>query len=35
VGEVNDWVRLTDEKLQAWKDNLEKIKADPKAEIIN
>jgi hypothetical protein len=35
VGEVTDWVRLTDEQLKIWKENLAKIKADPKAEIIN
>lgn len=35
IGEVTDWVRLTDEQLQVWKENLAKLKADPKAEIIN
>lgn len=35
IGEVTDWVRLTDEQLQVWKENLARIKADPKAEIIN
>jgi hypothetical protein len=35
IGEVTYWVRLTDEQLKIWKENLAKIKADPKAEIIN
>jgi rifampin ADP-ribosylating transferase len=35
VGEVTDWVRLTDEELQKWHERLEKIKADPRGEIIN
>jgi Rifampin ADP-ribosyl transferase len=35
VGEVKDWVRQTPEELQKWRENLARIKADPKAEIIN
>ena len=35
VGEVTDWVRLTPEELQKWRENLAKLLADPKAEIIN
>ncbi|MEI8133626.1 MAG: NAD(+)--rifampin ADP-ribosyltransferase [bacterium] len=35
VGEVTDWVRLTPEELQMWREKLAKLKADPKAEIIN
>lgn len=35
VGEVTDWVRLTPEELQVWREKLEKLKTDPKAEIIN
>ena len=35
VGEVTDWVRLTPDELQKWRDRLAKINADPKAEIIN
>ena len=35
IGEVTEWVRLTDEQLKMWKENLAKLKADPNAEIIN
>lgn len=35
VGEVTDWVRLTPEELQQWRERLAAIKADPKGEIIN
>lgn len=35
IGEVTDWVRLTEDQLKVWKENLERIKADPNAEIIN
>lgn len=35
VGEVTDWVRLTPEELQQWRDRIAKINADPNAEIIN
>lgn len=35
AGEVADWVRLTPGELQKWRDNLAKLRADPKAEIIN
>lgn len=35
VGEVMDWVRLTPDELKQWRENLAKIKANPKAEIIN
>lgn len=35
IGEVTEWVRLTDEQLNKWKENLAKLKADPNAEIIN
>jgi len=35
IGEVTDWVRLTDEQLKKWQENLAKLKADPNAEIIN
>ncbi len=34
IGEVTDWVRLTPEQLQTWRENLAKLKAE-KAEIIN
>src|ERR1700730_5768206 len=35
VGELTEWVRLTPEELQTWRDKLAKIKADARAEIIN
>ncbi len=35
IGEVTDWVRLTDEQLKVWQENLAKLKANPNAEIIN
>jgi hypothetical protein len=35
VGEVSDWVRLTPEELQQWREKLANLKANPKAEIIN
>jgi rifampin ADP-ribosylating transferase len=35
VGEVTDWVRLTPEQRQQWRDRLAVINANPKAEIIN
>lgn len=35
VGELTDWVRPTPEELQIWRERLEMIKADSKAEIIN
>lgn len=35
VGEVTDWVRITAEELKTWREKLEKLKTDPKAEIIN
>jgi len=35
VGEVAEWTRLTPEALQAWRDRLAKLLADPRAEIIN
>ena len=35
IGEVTDWVRLTDEQLKKWQENLAKLKADPNAKIIN
>ena len=35
VGELTDWVRLTPEELQQWRDRIAKINADPNAEIIN
>ena len=35
IGEVTEWVRLTDEQLKKWKETLAKLKADPSAEIVN
>ncbi len=35
VGEVTDWVRLTPEERQIWREKLAILKADSKAEIIN
>ena len=35
IGEITEWVWLTDEQLEKWKENLAKLKADPNAEIIN
>ncbi|GAB3013320.1 NAD(+)--rifampin ADP-ribosyltransferase [Spirosoma pulveris] len=35
VGEVTDWVRLTPDELQTWRENIARINADPTAEIIN
>ncbi|WP_448700405.1 NAD(+)--rifampin ADP-ribosyltransferase [Mucilaginibacter sp. AW1-3] len=35
IGEVTDWVRLTPEELQTWREKLAKIRLDPEAKIIN
>lgn len=35
VGEATDWVRLTPEVLQKWRENIARINADPNAKIIN
>lgn len=35
VGEVADWVRITPEELQVWREKLAKLKADLNAKIIN
>ena len=35
IGEVTEWLRLTDEQLKTWQENLAKLKADPNAVIIN
>ena len=35
VGEVLDWVRLTPEELQTWRERIATIQADSKKEIIN
>lgn len=35
VGELTDWIRLTTEELQQWRERIAKINEDPNAEIIN
>lgn len=35
VGEVTDWIRLTDEELQSWRERIAKLRENPNAEIIN
>lgn len=35
VGEVTEWVRLTDEELQNWREKIAKLKENPDAKIIN
>jgi hypothetical protein len=35
VGELTDWVRITPEELQQWREKLAKLHADPTAKIIN
>jgi len=35
VGEVTDWIRLTDEELQNWRERIAKLRENPDAEIIN
>ena len=35
VGELTDWIRLTDDELQNWKERIARIKENPDAEIIN
>ncbi|MDH6251046.1 hypothetical protein M2347_000773 [Chryseobacterium sp. H1D6B] len=35
VGELTDWIKLTDEELQRWRENIVKIRENPNAEIIN
>jgi rifampin ADP-ribosylating transferase len=35
VGEITDWIKLTAEELQSWKERLAKIRENPDAEIIN
>ncbi|KQT16460.1 ribosomal subunit interface protein [Chryseobacterium sp. Leaf404] len=35
VGELTDWVRLSDEELQNWKEKIAKLRENPDAEIIN
>ncbi|MCU7615324.1 NAD(+)--rifampin ADP-ribosyltransferase [Chryseobacterium sp. GMJ5] len=35
VGEVKEWIRLTDEELQNWKERIAVMRENPDAEIIN
>jgi len=35
VGEVTDWIRLTDDELHNWKERIAKLRENPDAEIIN
>ena len=35
VGEVSNWVRLTPEELQVWREKIAALKTNPKGEIIN
>lgn len=35
IGEVTEWIRLTPEALQAWREKLKNIRVDSKAQIIN
>ncbi|MDO7853346.1 NAD(+)--rifampin ADP-ribosyltransferase [Hymenobacter convexus] len=35
VGEVTDWVRITPEELQLWRERLANLRADSNAKIIN
>jgi len=35
IGEVTDWVKLTPEELQQWKENIARLRADPDTEILN
>ncbi|WP_029295664.1 NAD(+)--rifampin ADP-ribosyltransferase [Chryseobacterium hispalense] len=35
VGEVTDWIRLTDDELKSWKERIAKLRENPDAEIIN
>jgi len=35
IGEVTEWVKLTPDELRTWQENLAKLRANPKAIIIN
>lgn len=35
VGEVTDWIRLTDEELKDWRERIARLRENPDAEIIN
>ncbi|MBM7421647.1 MULTISPECIES: NAD(+)--rifampin ADP-ribosyltransferase [Chryseobacterium] len=35
VGEVTEWIKLTDEELQNWRERIAKLRENPDAEIIN
>jgi len=35
VGEIKEWIKLSDEELQKWRDNIIRLKNNPDAKIIN
>jgi len=35
VGEIKEWIRLTDEELQNWRERIATLRKNPDAEIIN
>ncbi|UFH33643.1 NAD(+)--rifampin ADP-ribosyltransferase [Chryseobacterium sp. C-71] len=35
VGEVTEWIKLTDEEIQNWKERIVNLRENPDAEIIN
>jgi hypothetical protein len=35
VGELTDWIKLTEEERQRWRENIVRLREDPNAEIIN
>jgi hypothetical protein len=35
VGEITDWIRITPEELQVWREKLANLRADSNAKIIN
>lgn len=35
IGEVTDWIRLSSEEKQQWKENMARLLADPNTEILN
>lgn len=35
IGELTDWIKLTEEELRNWKERIENLRNNPDAEIIN
>lgn len=35
VGEVTEWIRLTDDEIENWKERIARLRENPDAEIIN